>query len=129
MNIIEVVNSLEDVIITGGATEEDVIHLEKELGLSFSNEYKEFLIKFGSVLADDVEIVGFSKSKNRNVLEVTREERGMNNGVPSDLYVVENTGIEGIIIWQDESGAIYQSSPNKKIEKISSSLAEYISSK
>lgn len=129
MDIIEVINSLEDMISTGGASEQDIVNCEKELNVSFSDEYKAFLAEFGSILADDVEIVGFAKSKNRNVIEVTKRERECNKEIPQNLYVVENTGIEGIIIWQDENGMIFQSSPNKLPKKISNSLAEYISEK
>lgn len=129
MSIIDVINSLEEIISTGGTSEKDIINAEQELSVSFSEEYKIFLTEFGSVLADDVEIVGIAKAKNRNVVEVTKRERELNEAIPHNLYVVENTGIEGIIIWQDENGVIFQSSPNKSPEKISNSLAEYISGK
>lgn len=129
MSIIDVINSLEDLISTGGASKRDIVAAEQELSVSFSEEYKIFLAEFGSVLADDVEIVGIAKSKNRNVIEVTKREREHNKEIPHNLYVVENTGIEGIIIWQDKNGAIFQSSPNKSPEIISNSLAEYLSGK
>lgn len=128
MSIIDVIKSLEDIISTGGVSEQDIIKAEQELNVSFSAEYKTFLAEFGSVLADDVEIVGIAKAKNRNVVEVTKREREFNKEIPKNLYVVENTGIEGIIIWQDENGMIFQSGPNKYPEKISNSLAEYLSS-
>ena len=35
----------------------------------------------------------------------------------------------GIIIWQDENGIIYESSPNNKEKKIANSLYDYIVSK
>lgn len=129
MNIIDVINSLEDMISTGGASLQNIADAEQMLNLSFSEEYKLFLTNFGSVLADDVEIIGIAKSKNRNVIEVTKREREFNKAIPQNLYAVENTGIEGILIWQDENGIIFQSSPDKAPEKISNSLAEYISGK
>lgn len=126
MSIIDVINSLEDLISTGGASEADIVNAEQELGVFFSEEYKTFLAEFGSVLADDVEIVGIAKAKNRNVVEVTRREREYNKEVPKNLYVLENTGIEGIIIWQDENGVVFQTCTNKAPERIGNSMAEYL---
>lgn len=126
MGIIEVINSLEDIISTGAASQEEIIQAEKELGITFATEYKEFLSKFGAILADGIELVGIAKSQSRNVVTMTKRERDYNEMIPSNLYVVENLGIEGIIIWQDENGLIYQSYPKSKPEKINESLAEYI---
>ena len=42
------------------------------------------------------------------------------------MYVIENTCIDGIIIWQDANGIIYKSRPNLEPEKIADSLVDYI---
>ena len=42
------------------------------------------------------------------------------------LKVLENAGIDGIIIWQDKTGKIYQTMPNGQKEYIADSLAEYL---
>lgn len=128
MDIIDVINSLEDMISTGGASAEEILQAEKELGVAFSEEYKKVLAEFGSVLAEEIELVGLAKSQNRNTVVVTKREWEYNPLVPRNLYVVENLGIEGVIIWQEEDGAIYQSSPNKEPEKVYASLEEYIKS-
>ena len=128
MDIMDVINSLEDMISTGGASAEEILQAEKELGVAFSEEYKKILAEFGSVLAEEIELVGLAKSQNRNTVVVTKREWEYNPLVPRHLYVVENLGIEGVIIWQDEHGTIYQSSSNKEPEKVYSSLEEYIKS-
>lgn len=64
--------------------------------------------------------------KRLDVVCNTREERELNSFVPDDWYVVENAGIDGIIIWQDKTGRIYQSMPNGQKEYIANSLAEYL---
>lgn len=126
--IIDVINDLEDLIATGAADENSIAEAEKELGLKFADEYKEYLAEFGSVLAEDVEITGIAKSKNRNVVMVTKREWELNPQVEHNMYVVENLAIDGIIIWQDEAGKIYESTPNKMVKKVADSLVEYISS-
>ena len=125
-NIIDVVNNLPELISTGAADSASIEYAEKELGLKFANEYKEYLGEFGSVLADDVEITGISKSKSRDVVTVTKREWSLNSQAEHNMYVVENLAIEGIIIWQDENGTIYETSPNKSAKKVANSLTDYI---
>lgn len=72
---------------------------------------------------------GFAKSKERNVISVTKREWKANDKIKHDLYVVENLGIDGIIIWQESSGKIYESMPNCDVKLIAGSLAEYLKEK
>lgn len=127
--IIDAINGLPDLLTTGEVDGTAIANAEKELGLKFAREYKEYLGKFGSVLAEDVEITGIAKSKNRNVISVTQREWGLNPLVEHNMYVVENLAIDGIIIWQDETGNIFESVPNKTLKKVADSLADYILSK
>lgn len=124
--IVEIVNSLPELLATGAAESSSIDNAEKELGLKFAAEYREYLGAFGSVLAEDIELTGIAKSKNRNVIEVTKREWELNPQVEHNLYVVENLAVDGVIIWQDETGYIYQSAPNKKADRIADSLVDYI---
>lgn len=124
--IIDVVKELPELLSTGAADSSVIESAEKELGLKFASEYKEYLAEFGSVLADDIEITGIAKSKNRNVVAVTKREWDLNSQVEHNMYVVENLAIDGIIIWQDELGNVYETFPNKNAKKVANSLAEYI---
>ena len=127
--IIEVINSLENLLVLNPASEEDVENIEIELALPLAEEYKEYVLKFGAIMADDIELTGFAKSKNRDVVQVTKREWAANNKIKRNLYEVESLGIEGIIIWQDGSGEMYESRPNHGATKIADSLAEYLESK
>ena len=126
--IIDVVKNLPELLSTGAADCQSIENAEKELGLKFAPEYKEYLKTFGSVLADDVEITGIAKSKARNVVVVTRREWELNPQVDHRMYVVEDLAIDGIIIWQDQKGNVYESAPNKAVKKVAGSLADYIAS-
>lgn len=127
--IIEVIDSLEDLLPLKKATKGDVENIEKELGLVLAEEYKEYLLNYGAIMADDIELTGVAKSKNRDVIQVTKREWEANEKVKHNLYVIENVGIDGIIIWQDETGKIYESTPNHEAKQIAGNLAEYIESK
>ena len=128
-NIIQVVNELENLFPLKPATKEDINRIEKELSLSLADEYKEYLLQFGAILADGVELTGVAKSKERDVIQVTQREWEINSTVSHNMYVIENIGIEGIIIWQDESGKVYESRPNHNPVEIANSLAEYLKTK
>lgn len=127
--IIDVINGLENLLPLKPAMIEDVENIEIELALPLAEEYKEYLLKYGAIMADDVELTGVAKSKNRDVVQITQREWAANNKIKHNLYVVENIGIEGIIIWQDSLGKIYESSPNNSAKQIANSLAEYLESK
>ena len=77
-------------------------------------------------MANGIELTGIVKSQYRNVVAVTQEERILNPKVPNSMYVVENTCVDGIVIWQDSEGYIYKTQPNLEPKKIADSLAEYV---
>ena len=127
--IIDVISGLKNLLPLKPATTEMIENIEIELALPLADEYKEYLLKYGAIMADDVELTGVAKSKNRDVVQVTKREWASNSKIKHNLYVVENVGIEGIIIWQDGSGKIFESNPNNEAKQIANSLAEYLESK
>ncbi|WP_281530097.1 SMI1/KNR4 family protein [Campylobacter hominis] len=127
--IVETIQNLENLIPLKPASIEDIENVEIELALPLAKDYKEYLLNFGAIMANDIELTGIAKSKNRNVVEVTKREWNLNRKIKHNLYVVENIGIDGIIIWQDSSGSIYESKPNYEAKKIANNLLEYIKSK
>lgn len=124
--IIDVIEKLPGLITLKPAEIQTIENIEIELALPLAEDYKEYLQKFGAAMADNVELTGVTKSKHRNVVVVTRKEWQSNPLIKHTMYVVENLGIEGIIIWQNSSGKIYQSSPNHAAEKIADNLADYL---
>lgn len=128
-NIIEVMRSLPQMESCAPVSEAEIKKAEKELGLSFSDEYKVYVKTFGEVSANGIELTGIIDVAYLNVATSTKEKWQFNPMVPHDLYVVEDTCIDGIIIWQNQKGEIYKSSPNEKPSKIATSLAEYLSNK
>lgn len=127
--IIDVIENLNNLLPLKPATIENVENVEIELALPLAEEYKEYLMKYGAIMADDVELTGIAKSKTRDVIQVTQREWAANDKIKHSLYVVENLGIDGIIIWQDGSGKVYESRPNHGATQIAGSLAEYLESK
>lgn len=124
--IIGVINSLPNLLPLKAASSMQIIDAELQLRVSFSNEYKEYLSTFGAIMADGIEVSGIAKSEHRNVVALTKKEWALNPKVPHTMYVVENTCVDGIIIWQDTTGEVYQTYPNHTPKKIADSLQDYI---
>lgn len=119
--IIDLVKKLPNLDKPKPASIQDIENAEKELGLKFSNEYKECLKEFGYIGAYATELTGIY-----DVVSVTKREWKLNPNVPHNMYVIEEAG-DGIIIWQDASGYIYETlTGNDKPNKIESSLYNYI---
>ena len=121
--IVDVINSLPELLPLKSATSMQITDAELQLRVSFSNEYKEYLS------ADGIELSGIAKSEHRSVVSLTKKEWKLNSKVPHTMYVVENTCIDGIIIWQDTTGRVFQTQPGVAPTQIADSLAEYISAR
>jgi hypothetical protein len=127
-DIIQTIQALPELISLKPAPASEISDAERQLGLRFADEYKEYVGAFGAILADGVELTGIAKAESRNVVAVTERERTLNPDVPGDLYVVENTGIDGVIVWQNEKGLVFRTAPHMPPMEIAGSLAEYIAS-
>lgn len=126
-NIVEIIKSLPNLLPLKPATETQITDAELQLRVGFAEEYKAYLAAFGAILADGIELTGIAKAEHRNVVFVTKKEREINPKIPNALYVIEDTHVDGIIIWQDTTGKIYKSLPNTEPQIIAASLKDYIS--
>lgn len=96
------------------------------LNVRFSNDYKEYLRVHGTASVDGHELTGIHSSKRLNVVDVTLSEKKHKHDIPHDWYVVEQTHIDGIVIWQNEKGDIYQTCPGYPPLKIADSIIGYL---
>jgi len=111
---------------TTPASEESIAEAEKKLGLFFSQEYKEYLLKYGAVSYHGHIFTGISPFPGIDVVAVTVEARQNNPQVPLSYYVIEEAHIDGLIIWQDASGTVYRTVPGHAPMKMCRSLVDYI---
>ena len=120
--IVELINSLPDMLPLKPATEVQITDAELQLRVRFADEYKEYLVAFGAIMADGIELTGIAKSEHRNVVSLTKKERELNPKVPNTMYVIENTCVDGIMIWQVTVCVVYQTTPTSAPKKIASYL-------
>lgn len=111
---------------THGVSSEEVKNAESTLALKFSKEYTEYLLNLGQVTFEGHELTGLCEDSRLNVVNRTIEERKSSPKIPQNLYVVEDPGIDGIIVWQSADGCIYMTPPYDEPVKIYESLTEYV---
>lgn len=126
MSINQLLKGNPDVIHGNGALTNEIERAEKRLEILFSKDYKNYLFEFGSVVINDHELTGISKTKHRDVVSVTLDKWDFHEDFKRRrLYVIEDIGIDDIIIWQDGKGNIYESQGNA-IKKIYDTFEDYI---
>ena len=128
-NITSTINALPDLLFLKPASAAEISNSEKQLDLRFADEYREYVSKFGAISANDIELTGIVSSERLNVVSVTKQKWAINLKVPHDLYVIEVAGIDGIIIWQNRDGEIFQTTPNSEPVRIADSLETYLEKK
>lgn len=125
-NIVDVLKSIPDYIGGNGKINEEIEKAEQILKTQFASDYRQYLSKIGLACFDGTEITGLTEDKRLSVVDVTMCEREANPDVPTSWYVVEQTNIDNIVIWQAPSGEIYQTISGSKGYKICENLTEYI---
>lgn len=124
-DIIETLKNAPEYIGGAGRTDAEIESAEKQLGVEFAPDYRCYLKEIGLACFDGHELTGITKSARLNVVDVTTAQREQYPEANS-WYVIEETNIDGIVIWQSSSGAIYKTAPGIKTRKILDSLTEYI---
>lgn len=124
-DIITVIKSLVNMHHLLPASSEDIALAEEVLNLRFSEDYRIYVSTYGAISARGIELTGVTRSKRLSVVDVTLREREIND-LPTNFYVVEDTGIDGLLILQNQTGEIFSIAPHKPIKKVCASLAEYI---
>ena len=113
-------------IALGPVRRNKIIKAEKALSVVFSEEYKEYVSKYGCVSFVDHELTGVCSSKRLSVVNATIRARGLFPDIPATWYVIEETNVDGIVVWQDSTGEIFRTSPGSAPKKIFNSMKEYL---
>ena len=124
-NIIGFIESYKRKRFTGGVSAELIKNAENKLGLELAHEYKEVLLKYGSLYIKGEEFLGID-CDNYDLVKATIESRNEDNAFPRDAYVIENIAIDGILIIQKKTGELMFYQPNCKLQHIANSLEEYL---
>ena len=119
-------SALPDFHALAGASEEQIAQAEQALSLRFAEDYRQYVRAFGVASAAGHELTGICASKRLNVVEVTLAQRSIFPALPSHWYVLEEANIDGIVLWQNAAGEVYQAQPGVLPEKLAGSICEYL---
>lgn len=109
----------------GPITEDVIVEAEKKLGFKFPKSYREIIKALGVISSDSEEIFGLGVEGYLNVVETTLDERQLSNGNLNGFVVIQNLGMEGVLIVVDEKDNVYEYA-NGKFKNLDCSPAEYI---
>ncbi|MCY6356063.1 SMI1/KNR4 family protein [Clostridium sp. ZS2-4] len=124
-NIITKIKAIPNLYHATGCTTRQLKEAQNELEIEFPEEYIDYVKEYGAISFYRTEWTGLNVEGYLNVVEVTKQERDLNSAFPADCFVVENQGIDGLIIISDENGCIYSIQYNKK-ELLCESLVAYL---
>ena len=110
-----------------GVDADTIISSESKLGIRFNDEYRNYLMEYGVISFGNHEFMGLGGDAYLDVVKETINERTNNSRFPKNCYIIENIGIDGIMMLQDEEGAIYELS-DAGIRKAFESFSGYINS-
>jgi hypothetical protein len=108
MNIIQALQGKENLLNGDGVEESVVVAAERELNLKFAADYREYLLRMTIAAYDGHEFTGLSKAVRTNVVEVTKQKWLECSKISKSWYVIEETNIDQIVIWQSQDGKVYE---------------------
>lgn len=121
----ELFTKIEGLKALGGCSKDDIKAAEQRLGLSFPEEYKNYLLEYGTARFNGVELCGLNSTGYLNVVDATEQEKNVNTAFPDKMFVIEDLGVDAKLIIGDEKGNIYLLQRDRK-RLICASFLEYV---
>lgn len=117
-------NNQEDIIVTGGITDEKINDLEGILRLEFRNEIRNYLYQYGIIIGYGVEILGCGKNGESSLVKETERFRKL--GLTEEYIVIRNSD-EWIYCLNNNDGIVSSWDRTEKKHLIkSNSFEQYI---
>lgn len=108
-----------------GVSDEVIASAEQRLGLTFPSQYKDYLKECGILSFASHEITGLGVSGYLNVVEATEAERKLGGTFPEDCVLIENVGVDGILVIMDTEGCVF-SYQNGRENAVAKSFFDYV---
>lgn len=124
-SIIEKIKKIDKLYHAQSCTTKQIKEAQKELGITFPDEYMDIVKEYGAISFFGTEWTGLNVDDYLNVVSVTKQEREMNNDFPAGCFVLENQGIDGLIVIANEAGQVF-SLKFSKVEKIYDTISSYL---
>jgi hypothetical protein len=122
----EYVRSCEDALHGPGVAEERIVAAQEALGCAFAEDYRDYLRTCGTALVNADELTGLGVAR-LDVVAATRGARLHAPSLPPDLYLVEETGMDGVAVWQNAAGTLFAVGWDAVPQPLDETLLEYVS--
>lgn len=123
--IIDVIRTLKGLVHMQGASQEAIQEAETKLQLTFAPDYKLYLIQYGVISANGIELTGIINSPRLSVVEATHRARTEDH-LPANFYVIEELSIERCIVVQNPQGEVFRYTPSAGLYRVADNLTGYI---
>jgi hypothetical protein len=126
-NVYDIIKSLNDsnkIKVGKGVNESDIKNAENKLGIKISKQLKSFYMKYGYLSYKSHDIFGLGIGGSFNVVTTTLNERKMK--LPDKYIVIENIGVDGLLIVSDSNGTIFEWTSNGHEKKIYNNFEKYL---
>ncbi|WP_373079046.1 SMI1/KNR4 family protein [Fusobacterium varium] len=123
--IMEKILKIEKLYYSKGSTDLQIEDAQKKLEILFPKDYIEILKTYGAISFYGTEWTGLNVDEYIDVIACTLNARIYSKEFPAKMFVLEELGIENILILCDEEGNIY-SWKGGEHKKIADSLVEYL---
>ena len=124
-NIVEKIRKIDGLYHAKGCSLQQVNEAQSKLNITFPEEYIDYVREFVVVSFYGTEWTGLNVEGDLNVVEVTEQERSLNDRFPKECFVLENLGIDGVLIICNEKGQVFSIHFNE-VKKICNSVSEYL---
>lgn len=125
-NIINFIKNTRGFITSTPVTTELIRASQETLKVKFSEEYKEILLNFGALMYHGNEILGLNPDHLADCVNFTMDMKELDDSIPSSMYVIMMSNIDGLIYLQDEMGRVYEHFPFEKCKQISNNLEDFL---
>lgn len=106
--------------------DDDIKELEDKLTIKLDNSLKSYLKNIGLFSYEDKEFFGLGVKGYKNMLKATLEERELNDSFPKDCLVLQNVGVDGLLVLVDTKGQVIEWTPSGHNKIISNNLEEFL---
>lgn len=124
--LITLIQNANDFCAIGAAEFREIEIAEKNLGVSFADDYMEYVLAFGAASFCSRELTGICKSERLNVLSATNRARQYYHDFPKNMYVIEELLFDHIVMIQNCEGMVFSYGPSEKVEEVAGSLRAYL---
>lgn len=108
-----------------GVSEEQIKKAEEQLDFKLPETFKNILREFGVISSGSDEFQGLGVAGHLDIVNTTLEERELAEGNLDNYAVLQNLGVEGILIVFDEDDRVYEYQ-NGEFSNLLSTTEEFI---